>query len=100
MDDQIRADIIAELRAIDRARVEVETYTGRTLTIACDSAEQVYMAGLKALGHPTKDLHPAAARRWSLVRNRPKKLGLMAQDAAATKKFGDRFPGAGKLKIR
>jgi hypothetical protein len=62
---------------------------------------QMAKAELRDLGYPTKGLDPLAAKpMFRALRSNPKKLGLMAQDTAATKRYSDKFPGVGKLKIR
>lgn len=88
---------IQEIRA---AEAEVAPVAG-PVTLACDSAADVYKAGLKALGHNVTGLHPNACKTmFRYLRGQGAKTQTMAMDARARRTFEEKFPGALKLKVR
>lgn len=71
------------------------------VSIACDSAEDVYKSALDILGVPTKGLHPSAfkpifdANRKSGERRESGRR--IAADSASGKSLGEMFPDAARL---
>jgi uncharacterized protein len=91
----------ATQKAIREAERAVRPYIG-DISVACDSADQVYETCLKALGVEVDGVHPSAFP--ALLRMQPKPgeratKTTMASDAAAAKGFNERFPGAARIGI-
>jgi hypothetical protein len=89
--------VVREMNDIAMAKAQVEAVIGHPV-MACDSADQVYLRGLQALGHTTPIPASAARAMWMTLRGTPKKTS-MAMDAK-TAADAARFPGASKLKLR
>lgn len=71
------------------------------LTIACDSAEDVFRAALKGLSVNVEGIHPSALRAILAAQPLPggKARPAPAMDAAGSKGFADRFPGADRIVV-
>lgn len=95
---KMKADLQADARALRQAEREVAPVVG-VLSLAMDSAEDVYAAGLRQLGVDTDKLPKAAYAETfrALQGSKP----TIAQDsrpqADARKSFNDRFANRGRL---
>lgn len=72
------------------------------VTVAMDSADEVYRTALEALGVETKNVHPSAFR--TILSHMPKPGEAaprlrVAMDAAGAADFATRFPGAARLRV-
>lgn len=92
------------LNALHAAQEDVRPHVGR-ITVAMDTAADVYrfaleQKGVKLDGVPATGLKPmfmALAPTWSQGGARAQTR--IAQDAAAVKGFGERFPGAARMRV-
>jgi 8-oxo-dGTP pyrophosphatase MutT (NUDIX family) len=101
--EKSRREERAAQRAIYDARSFVRPWVGE-LSMAFDSAEDVYAAALKARGVKTEGKHPAAYKDILAAQPKPgqgSKATTLANDAAikGAKPFAERFPGAGAIRI-
>jgi hypothetical protein len=88
--------IAREIRDAEKA---VKPYVGE-LAIACDSADGVYKAALKALGVKIDGVHPSAYRAILEAQPVPgsnPQPARVALDAAAAKSFSERFPSLERI---
>jgi hypothetical protein len=86
-------------REIREAEEDVRPYVGK-LAMAHDSASDVYRTALGAMGvKDVEKLHPDALR--PILKNLPipgsERRPAVTMDAAATKSYAERFPGAGRI---
>ena len=89
-------------REIREAERFVEPWVGR-LTMAHDSAPDVYRSALKALNFEGADkLHPEALRpvlqAQPVPGAKPARQAPLGQDAASTKGFAERYPDASRIR--
>jgi hypothetical protein len=104
-EDTVKALVAAERRnqqAIYEAKTLVRPRVGE-LTIAFDSAEDVYKTALEASGVKTTDVHPSAFKAmFAMLPSRgaeQRHEQRIAMDAAASTNFAKRFPGAASIRI-
>jgi uncharacterized protein len=104
--DKARTEAVAEVtrnaRETRDAERKVRPWVG-DLAIACDSAESVYRTTLKTLGVKNadtmhKDALEAVLDAIPVPGSKPPRPAL-AHDAAASKSFGERFPGASHIRL-
>jgi hypothetical protein len=94
----------ARQREVRDAERFVRPWVG-DLTIAYDSADDVYKAALEARGKPVKGIHPSAYRTILEMlpkpgtENRVSHSSRVAMDSAGTKSFADMYPGAMNIRI-
>lgn len=106
MDQAIREAVarsVAGHKAMREAERIVRPWVG-DLALAQDSAEEVYKTALNMLGVKTDGIHSSAFRALLEAQpkpggNRSKSERRIAQDAAQTKSFAERFPGAARINI-
>ena len=69
--------------------------------LAADSADGVYVFGLRVLGYDTAQLgHPAAARVvFESIARKPQARKQLAMDSGSAEGFAKRFPNALPLKV-
>lgn len=88
-----------EIREAERA---VRPYVG-DLAMAHDSADAVYRTALTSLGVDVDGVHPSAFPAILKLQPKPGDVPLVrkpiAQDAASSKAFEERFPHANRLKV-
>lgn len=88
-----------EIREAERA---VRSYVG-DLAMAHDSADAVYRTALTSLGVDVDGIHPSAFPAILKLQPKPGDTAParkpIAQDAATSKAFEDRFPHANRLKV-
>jgi hypothetical protein len=95
----------ANARDVQAALRDIRPVVGE-LAIACDSAEAVYAAALGVLGHPIKDVPPAALKAmFDIARQARTSRGnvtspRIANDAlpTGTPSFAERFPHAARIR--
>lgn len=84
--------------AIRDAEREIAPYVG-ALTMAFDSAENVYKAALEVLSVDVKDVHPSAYRAVLLAQQKSSDVQpRLATDSAQPEGLAQRFPGATDLR--
>lgn len=97
----VAASVRATERGIQEALRRARPYVGE-LTMSFDSAEQVNRQVLKMLGVKGFDtIHESALPAMIEMQPLPgsKKPGGMAHDAAPSKGFAERFPGASRIEV-
>ena len=103
MDAAIAAAVKAERErslAVRDAEEAVRPWIGK-LAIAQDSAEAIYKLALDSLGIDITDVHPSAYKTILLREPKPgerQRTEVVAMDAAQSKEFAERYPGALSLK--
>lgn len=103
---QAKADMRAEARAAQDARTFVRPWVGE-VSIAFDTAEEIYKATLEARGVKTKGIHPSAYR--AIIQNmaKPGSKAQLAQDGAlpsgggksSSSDLSKRFPHAANIRV-
>lgn len=103
---QSQADMRAEARGAQEARAFVRPWVGE-VSIAFDTAEEIYKATLEARGVKTKGIHPSAYR--SIIQHMPKpgSKTQLAQDGAlpsgggksSSSDLSKRFPHAANIRV-
>lgn len=101
-----RAETRAEQRALTAAIKESEAVVGE-IKLTFDSAEEVYAHVLKAKNVDIEDVPPAAYRAMvkmlptaaAIARHVPAANPKVAMDAAGSKTFADKFPGAASIRV-
>ena len=103
-EDTVKGLVAAERRnqqAIYEARNAVRPRVGE-LTLAFDSAEDVYKTALEASGVKTAGVHPSAFKAmFGMLPSRNVETlsdRRLAMDAASSKSFAERFPGAAAIR--
>jgi hypothetical protein len=101
----INHETLRAMQEIDAARSAVEPAVGK-LTMAFDSADQVYVRALKHLGYADagkfRGKGNAAKVAFNLVTRRgyvPPKPQMAADSAAVVAARNERFPNANRLRI-
>lgn len=106
MDAAIRAAVANERkvgREIDAAKEDVRPYVG-SISIACDSAADVYGAALKGLNIDVAGVHPSAFK--AILKTQPlpgasaARQSHVAMDAKAVNSFFDRYPEAKSHQVK
>jgi len=90
-------------RAIRDAERFVRPWVGE-LSLAFDSADEVFAQALKMRGEKIEGVHPSAyklllERLPKAGQQRPGPTPALAHDSSATKSFGEMFPGADKIRL-
>lgn len=94
-----KADARAEAKAIRAAEIAVEPYVGK-LSLAFDSAAEVYSKTFEMLGVDVKGVHESA---YPVILKAQKKPGAkpatpaLAMDSKAASSFAERFPEASNI---
>lgn len=102
MDAAIHAAVVKERQTaqeIAAAKEDVRPYVG-AVSIACDSAPDVYKIALDALKIDVKGVHPSAFRAILKSQPVPRAGGTtprLATDAKAAQSFAERFPTAARI---
>ena len=99
MDAAINAAVMAErknARQIEEAREAVRPYVGK-ITVACDSAADVFKAALSSMKVDLTDVHPSAFGAVLKAQPLPGAKPAIAQDAASSADFSKRFPNAARV---
>jgi ADP-ribose pyrophosphatase YjhB (NUDIX family) len=106
MDAAIRAAVANERkigREIDTAKEDVRPYVG-SISIACDSAADVYGAALKCLNIDVTGVHPSAfkaiLKTQPLPGANPVRQSSVTMDAKAVTSFFDRYPEAKSHQVK
>ncbi len=89
----------AEFKAVRAAELAVEPYVGK-LSLAFDSAPDVYRKAFEMLGVNVKDVHESAYSAILASQPKPgaaKAVPVLAMDAAGAKSFAERFPEAARI---
>lgn len=106
MDAAIRAAVANERkvgREIDAAKEDVRPYVG-SISIACDSAADVYGAALKGLNIDVAGVHPSAFK--AILKTQPLpgasavRQSHVTMDAKAVNSFFDRYPEAKSHQVK
>ena len=99
--DKATADAVARINNLHAAREEVKPLVGN-ITVAMDSASEVYKFALEKSGVTLAMDHSEAALRQMVAlkleaTKTPAPKPVIAQDAAAVEDFNKRFPNANRL---
>src|SRR5262249_6347299 len=98
--DDNRKSERARFAGVREAERVVRPWIG-DIAIAQDSAEAVYKLALDSLGKNVDGVHPSAYRAILEMLPKPGEATerqFVAMDAAQSKDFSERYPGAGSLK--
>jgi len=95
-----KQEVREEMNAIAEAREFVAPWVGK-LSVAMDSAADVYKTALEGLGVSTKGIHPSAYRE--ILKAQPKAGSVsaksLAQDSSNSTGFSSRFGNADRIKL-
>jgi len=100
--DQVRRETIAHMNAIAAATEAVQPYVGK-LTVAMDSASDIYKFALNSLGVDVKGVHPSAFPKMLALVPKPSdtpRTTRVAMDSKSTTAFLERFPHAARMRVR
>lgn len=103
--DAAVAEAIKKTTARLNARTDAERFVRPWIgevTVAMDTADDVYRTALDAVGVPTKDVHPSAFRAMLALVPKPgdaRPSTRVAMDSAGVADFAARFPGAARLRV-
>lgn len=96
----VNFETLKAIQEIDAARSAVEPVVGK-LAMSFDSADQVYIRALKALGYTNagrfRGQGKAAKVAFEIMRARPASARRPAMDARAISKRSEMFPNANRL---
>jgi hypothetical protein len=91
--------VVRGVQRYEAARREVAPYVGDVGYI-CDSADEVYKAALKRLGHDVREIKAegVATAMWPALKNKkPAQSRAVAMDAKATERREQMFPHGARL---